>query len=791
MRRLLPIFLVLGFGALGYWVWNRDWDWDGEEQYSFEEDIEPVLAAYCYDCHGDGMDKGNIDLTDYETLADLLENRRLWEGVYDNLEGFLMPPGDESQPTDEERHRLVAWIEREIFQLDPDNPDPGRVTLRRLNREEYNNTIRDLVGVDLRPADDFPEDDTGYGFDNVGDVLSLSPALLERYLEASRRVLDAVIVTEAPEPVRIDLEVDRFRGLERAENGSGHLSSNGTVGAEFEVERAGEYEISIQAAGSQAKQEWPLMRVKIGKDGPQKEFRIDTPYERPQYFRQRVSLGPRDKRLMEMSFLNDHYDPKAKDPRQRDRNLKILRVRIEGPLDATVPPPTDAHRRWFAMADPEAPEGARARQIVSGFAGQAWRRPATDSEVERLLAFYESSRAEGQGFDAGVKLALQAVLVSPHFLFRGEVQPDPDNPEAIHDIDEYALASRLSYFLWSTMPDATLLDLAGSGQLRANLDAQIDRMLADPRAAEALTKNFAGQWLQIRNLRLATPDPQTYPAWNEKLREAMRDETEHFFSAMITEDRSVLEFLDSDSTWLNETLAGFYGIPGVEGSEFRRVALTGEHRARRGGVISQGSILTITSNPTRTSAVNRGNYVLENILGTPPPPPPEGVDIPALEESGKGANEGKTLREQLEVHREKAMCASCHARMDPIGFGLENFDGIGAWREKENGKPIDASGSLYTGEAFEGAAELRAIFVDSKRETFVRNLAEKMLTYAIGRGTEYFDKPAIHEIAAHTAESDYRMHELLRAVIHSVPFQKRRGDWAGVEMAGHPVEPEP
>ena len=753
---------------------------DGKDpRYSFEDDIEPVLAKYCYDCHADGMDKGSVVLDDYDHVDQLFADEQLWEGVYHNLEGYLMPPGDEAQPSDEERRKIVAWIQREVFKLDPASPDPGRVTLRRLNREEYNNTIRDLFGVDLRPADGFPEDDTGYGFDNVGDVLSLSPALMERYLHASAEVMDAVMITEAPSPEVIEISENQFRGIKGIGNGTGHLSSTATVEARFKAPADGEYQVAVLAGGSAAHQEWPLMRVKID-NGPQKDFRVSTPYESPQSFTQTVRLKKGEEQRVELAFLNDAYDPKAKDPRQRDRNLKIERVRVTGPLNQPVPPPTEAHRKLFSIASAEAPENDRAWQIIKHFADRAWRRPVSKEEVGRLFQFYTATREEKGSFDAGVKLAIQATLVSPHFLFRGEVQPDPDNPAAVHEIDEFALATRLSYFLWSSMPDQELIDHAQAGRLRANLDDQIDRMLADPRAALALTKNFAGQWLQIRNLRLASPDKKTYPAWNAELRDDMQRETEQFFSSIVSENRSVLEFLDSDYVWANERLAKFYGLPEVKGDQLQRVSLTGDLRRQRGGIITQGSILTITSNPTRTSAVNRGNYVLENILGTPPPPPPVGVDIPPLEDSGKGANQGKTLRQQLEFHREKPMCAGCHSRMDPIGFGFENFDGIGSWRDQENGQPVDASGQLYTGESFSGPAELREILVQSKTEIFLRNLSEKMLTYSLGRGPEFYDEPAIHEIAAKTAAAEYRFHDLIKAVIHSVPFQMRRGDAAGI-----------
>jgi len=748
-------------------------------RHDFRTEIEPILIEYCFDCHGDGMDKGGIALDEHAELEMVMSDVKLWDHVYSTVEGLLMPPGEKAQPSDEERKKIVEWIEADVFKLDPKNPDPGRVTIRRLNRDEYNNTVRDLIGVDLRPADEFPADDTGYGFDTIGDVLTLSPALLERYLDAAGRVLDKVIVTEAPAPTVQVFEETNFRGRERIGDKTGHMSSTATVGVPLKNAEAGKYRIEVLAGGSQAKKEWPLMRVAV-ENGPQKDFRVDRAYSAPRWFPLEVTLKP-GQRWLNVAFLNDLYDPKAKDPKQRDRNLRAFRIKVTGPLGRPVPPPTDLHKKLLTAPGEAKSETDKARSVIGNFARRAYRRPVKDAELDRLMHFYRDARKGERNFDQAVKLCFQVVMVSPKFLFRGEVQPDPDNANAIHLIDEHALASRLSYFLWSSMPDAELIGLADRGELRKNLDKQIQRMLADKKV-NALTKNFAGQWLQLRNLDLVSPDKKRFPAWNDSLRKAMRGESEHFFSGMIGENRSVLEFIDADYSWLNQTMAKHYGVPGVEGEHFRKVAFKGASSEQRGGLLTHASILTITSNPTRTSAVNRGNWVLENLLGTPPPPAPD--DVPALEESEPQEDAAKlTLRQQLELHRADSSCASCHARMDPLGFGLENFSAIGEWRDKESGQTIDASGELHTGEKFNGPAELRGLLANHKQEAIVRHLAETMLTYALGRGIEYYDKPAIGEISGKVAENDYRMHALIRAVVESTPFQKRRGDQHAAEIA--------
>ena len=387
VKRLFWTLLFLGLAAAGGVAFLKLDRPEPLPVYAFETDIEPVLSEYCFECHGEGMDKGDVVLDEYEQPEELFDDFALWEGVYSNLEGYLMPPGDDPQPTDEDREKIIAWIEQKIFKLDPLNPDPGRVTIRRLNREEYNNSIRDLVGVDLRPADEFPEDDTGYGFDNVGDVLSLSPALMERYLKASGEMLDTVIVTEAPRPEVITIDSSKFRGVQRAEDGTGSLASSGTVAASFKAPEDGKYRIDVYAGGSQAKNEWPLMRTRL-ENGPQKDFRVNTPRTSPHAFTLETSLKQGESRSVEMSFMNDMYDPKAGDPRQRDRNLYIQRVRVTGPLDRPVPEPSEAHRKIFAVADAGAPEEARARQIIGRFAERAWRRPLKPEDLDRLIRFY-------------------------------------------------------------------------------------------------------------------------------------------------------------------------------------------------------------------------------------------------------------------------------------------------------------------------------------------------------------------------------------------------------------------
>ncbi|MCC6418926.1 MAG: DUF1592 domain-containing protein [Gemmataceae bacterium] len=595
---------------------------------TFARDIAPVLAKYCTNCHGGKKPRGDLSLEHLKTAADALKDPRLWDKVAQNLRSGDMPPAGKPKPSAAETERILKWIETETAVVDCTKVrDPGRVTIRRLNRTEYKNTIRDLVGLDFKPADDFPADDVGYGFDNIGDVLTLSPLLLEKYLAAAEQI----------------------------------------------AERA------------------------------------------------------------------------FKDPETRKRiMIRPLFGKGKGRFGAV-------------------------REILQHFARRAYRRPVTEDEVNRLARFVTLAVSNGDSTERGVQLAVQAVLVSPHFLFRVERTPRIKGGVTAFPLAEHELATRLSYFLWSSMPDGELFALADRGELRKGdtLEKQTRRMLRDPKA-RALTENFAGQWLQIRNLKTKAivPDAGTFRTFDEKLRLAMIRETELFFEAIVKEDRSVLDFLDADFTFVNERLAKHYGLPDVKGEEFRRVSLKSTERR---GVLTQASILTVTSNPNRTSPVKRGKWILENILNTPPPPPPP--EVPELEQQGelKGS-----LRQRMEQHRVNPLCASCHQRMDPLGFGFENFDAIGAWRTREGAFAIDASGTLPGGQSFKGPRELVAVLKQREGE-FRRCLADKMLTYALGRGLEVYDKCALDDICTHMARDGNRFSSLVLAIVQSDPFQKRKG----------------
>jgi mono/diheme cytochrome c family protein len=596
-----------------------------EAKDSFSQELKPIFAKYCVSCHGGAKPKAHLALDAFKDEESILKNAELLDKIQEKIRAREMPPQNKPQPNETERKLLTRWVEAKLAKLSQSGGqrDPGRVTIRRLNRVEYNNTIRDLVGIDFHAADDFPSDDVGYGFDNIGDVLSMAPILMEKYLEAAERIVAKAFAN-------------------------------------------------------------PQVRQRIVFRQPTEETKIDC-----------------------------------------------------------------------------------ARQIIERFVFRAYRRPVKPEEVDRLVGLVTQAEAQGDSFDRGIELALQAILLSPHFLFRIELDPQPRNEGAVHSVNDFELASRLSYFLWSSMPDDELFEQARQNKLHEEpiLEAQVRRMLKDPKA-RALVDNFAGQWLELRNLKAATPDPGLFPSFDEFLRSAMLKESELFFEAIVNEDRSILDFLDSDFTFLNERLAQHYGIPGVKGDQFQRVHLTGD---RRGGILTQASVLTVTSNPTRTSPVRRGKWILENLLGTPPPPPPP--DVPELKE---GKELTGTLRQRMEQHRANPSCASCHQRMDPLGFGFENYDAIGAWRTLDGKSPIDPSGVLPDGKSFKSPKELKAI-LKGKEEEFRRCLTEKLLTYALGRGLEFYDKAAVERISHNLAQKGNQFSALVIEIVKSDPFQKRRG----------------
>ncbi len=634
-----------------------------------------------------------------------------------------------------------------------------------MNRAEYRNTVRDLLLVDYAPTDDFPSDDVGYGFDNIGDVLTLPPILMERYLAAAEAIASRAIVDDnPPKPPTKLVKLDDGSGGSAWKRPGRILSSQGDVTAPFDFPLDGTYTFRVKAFAEQAGNEPARMGVKY--DGKVvKEFEVKATESKQGTFEAKIQAtkGPKP---IAAAFLNDFYDPNNPDPKKRDRNLVIRAFEVIGPLPVGNGKLPDSHARVVFRKPKGYGDVEALRAILARLAARAYRRPVTAEEVTRLLGIVVLGKLDGERVEVGLRLAVQAVLVSPHFLFRVEL--DRDSSGASHFVDDFELASRLSYFLWSSMPDDELLNVALGGQLRSpgTIEQQVRRMLKDPRS-KALTENFAAQWLQIRKLRDVTPDKGQFPRFDDALRASMRRETELFFDAIVKEDRSILDFLDADFTFLNDRLATHYGMSTGGGNEFRRVTLTD---GRRGGLLTQASVLTITSNPTRTSPVKRGKWVLEQLLGEAPPPPPP--NVPDLKDE-KGHQLTGTLRQKMEQHRTNPSCASCHAKMDPLGFGLENFDAVGAWREKEGGFPIDSSGVLPGGQAFRGPRGLREILKGKSKE-FTRCLAEKLLTFALGRGLDEVDRCEVERIARAVETDGHRFSRLVLEIVRGDPFQKRK-----------------
>jgi hypothetical protein len=712
------------------------------------------------------MRVGGISLDGYTDSKAALKDRDLWEKVVQKVRTGQMPPGSRPLPPPEDVTAVTRWFDAEFARLDRETkPDPGRVTARRLNRTEYNNTIRDLVGVDFKPASDFPADDSGYGFDNIGDVLSLSPVLMEKYLAAAEKIARKAIVADPPpKPTRERIDHAQVGPEEQP-------AKDLTAKHQFPVE--GDYVVRGLMGGSRAAE---LMTLWL--DGKElKTFPVTTEDESPRMGELRLHLTAGEHEL-KATLLHDDSRPDAPpDPEEvkaKDKRLVrepyVDRFEINGPYNPHARPLTDSHKRIFVCGHPPAQHRPEcAHLIVRALARRAYRRPVTDAEVNGLVRFISMAQQNGDSFEQGVRVALEAILVSPHFLFRVENDRDANNPAASHRLDDFELASRLSYFLWSSMPDEQLFRLAADRKLHRPevTEAQVHRMLLDLKSV-ALIDNFAGQWLELRNLDSVKPDPDRFPYFDDSLRQAMKEETQLFFQAIIREDRSILDFIDGRFTYLNERLAKHYGIPGIAGPEFRRIQLTGDERS---GILTQASVLTVSSYPTRTSPVLRGKWVLENFLNDPPPPPPPGV--PNLNESAIGTT--ASLRQQLEQHRANPACAACHTRMDPLGFGLENYDAVGRWRTQDGRFPVDSTGMLPGDRAFRSPRELKVILKDN-RDAFARCVTEKMLTYALGRGLERYDKPAVNLICSRLAASDYRFSRLVLGIVESLPFQMRHGE---------------
>lgn len=880
----------------------------GEEAYN--KTILPVLEQYCYDCHSDGVRKGKFALDEHEGYSALIGDLKFWDHVRQMMITHVMPPKDEESPTLAQRDEIVKWIDGNVFWFDPQKPDPGHTVLRRLNRTEYDNTVRDLLMMyEFKPSSEFPPDDTGYGFDNIGSVLSLSPMLMEKYLRAAGRIraevmkpraperanvevgaakfdrkaknvgfeddgvlwffsdaestaqfyapadgtyeftfvmaateagpdharmaffidgaksgeaevttawkdnrkswqkicvetplkkgnrklavaftndfydanapegrkdrnlaLDKVLVTGpfglvAPRPSRflewlmpdmpmglpaMELSGEDFRkgaGDSNLDTGAIQLASAGWVGHPLDVGTAGKYRITVKAGALQAGSEPAKFEVRLG-DKVIHSASVTAKNQAPQWFTFETELanGRHDLRV---AFLNDFYDPAIK----ADRNLWVHEVRVEGPLSNKADLTSE-----------------QVLALVPRMGERLFRRPLQNDEVEQWKGLASAALAAGEDGRGAIGTVLEGMLASSAFLYHPSPTPAGGRIGDTELIDELSLASRLSYFLWACPPSDALLDKARKGELRKNLPQAVKEMIAD-RKAWSMAENFAGQWLQLRDMEGVYRSERLFPEFKGGVGYSMLKETQLFFDHILRENRSVIEFLNADYTFANRSLAKFYGLKDADrlkNSEFQKVSLEG---TPRGGILTHGSILTLTSNPTRTNIVKRGKFVLETIVGIPPPPVPG--DVPTLNEE-KVRFSHLTLRQQFEKHREDMSCAGCHAFLDPMGFALENYDAVGRWRETDHNQPIDASGEWVRGQKFKDLQGLRALLASDLKEDFVRSLAEHLLIYALGRGMDFPDRPALESIVEKTKAADYRFQALIQAVVESVPFQRMR-----------------
>jgi mono/diheme cytochrome c family protein len=737
-----------------------------------------VLNQYCGYCHNQKLKTAGVMFDSLDT-ARIGPDAATWERVLRKLNAGEMPPPKMPRPKPETVTSFTSWLRGELDKEAAVHPNPGHPTIHRLNRAEYSNAIRDLLAIDVQPGERLPVDDSGYGFDNIADVLSLSPMLIERYMSVGRQVARSAVGDVSIKPETNLYTVGKASRKGRVSDDLPFDSSGGlSISYDFPVD--GEYVFKMKTpASSQMADGFPTephffevrIPVKAGVRTVGVTFQAENelaesvvlPSLRP------VEAKPGPATIAKMDLRLDGTRLKLFDVPHSGSTAQLTSLMISGPYNVTGPGDTPSRKKIFVCTAKSAKqEEPCARKIMANLAYHAYRRPVTDEDVNALVAFYHKGR-QGGSFDSGIERALEAMLVSPDFLFRVERDPANVAPESVHRVSDYELASRLSFFLWSSIPDDELLSLAAKEKLcdPAVLAAQVSRMMADPKS-KAFVSNFAGQWLYLRNLAQVKPDPDMFPDYNPSLRDAFERETELFVAAIIRENRPITDLLSARFTYLNQELARHYGISDVYGSQFRRVALTNENR---GGLLGQGSILTVTSYPNRTSVVQRGKWVLENFLGSPPPPPP--ANVPALEAHAKDGKE-LTARQQMEQHRANPVCASCHARMDPIGFALENYNGVGVWREKDAGSKIDPSGTLPDGTTFQGPDGLRQLLLTKLRGEFVQTFTEKLMTYALGRGLEYYDKPAVRSIAAEADQQNDTVTAFIQAIVKSQQFQMRR-----------------
>jgi hypothetical protein len=734
-----------------------------------------LVRNYCLDCHDNEARTAGVTLQGLES-SKIGDQAELLEKVLRKVGAGQMPPAGMPRPDAATTSAFTKWLAGALDAEASTHPNPGRPSIHRLNRPEYSNAVRDILDLDVDAGALLPVDDYGDGFDNIGDVLSLSPTLLDSYLAAARKVSRLAIGDPSMKPVEAAFEPRRETGgnrpvPSRLDRVSDDLPFNsaGGVSVHYYFPLDAEYVLRADSGNASADQESELrLPIKAGLHTVGLTFPRESLL--PENLGAAAGRGGRGQGVPLAADLRlDGASVKRFTMQGAPGGLpRLADLKISGPFNSTGPGDT-ASRRRILICRPATPteENGCAGKILAQLARRAYRRPVSEADVRPLLAFYEQARGRGS-FDYGIQKALEAVLVSPGFLFRVESEPTAGTPGAAYRVSDVDLASRLSFFLWSSVPDDELLGLAEIGKLSDPrvLKQQVQRMLDDPHS-EALTSNFAGQWLHIRNLATVEPDPVIFGDFDESLRVSMRKETELFFDSIVRENRSALELLTADYTFLNERLAKHYGIPNIYGSQFRRVTI---QDANRGGLLGQASLLTVTSPPNRTSVVQRGKWVLENLLGAPPPPPPP---VPPLDATTKGSH-GMSLRAALEQHRASPSCAGCHAVMDPIGFALENYNGIGQWRTQDGGSEIDATGKLPDGTEFSGPAGLKKSLTTVRREEFASTVASKLLTYALGRGLEYYDQPAVRAIVRDCNANEYRLRDLITAVVMSTPFQMRR-----------------
>jgi hypothetical protein len=772
--------------------------------------VGDLVTTYCITCHNDRLKTGGLTLEKADT-EHVFNSAETWEKVIVKLRSRSMPPAGNRRPDNATYDKVATWLESELDSAAATHLNPGRTAnLHRLNRTEYANAVRELTGIEVDASALLPPDQQAHGFDTNADALLIAPALLDRYLNAAAKIARIAVGDPTIPP-----GFERYTAVKGNSNEQTYLwqadrlseefplGSRGGISARHYFPVDGEYILKLRLQRTfqdviRGLNESNQIEIRV--DGTRvAQFKIGGSAElvtqaladyrdvRPgeitngdDALQVRVALKAGLRTVVATiqkanDILAEGLGPARIPIWSREGDVPtvpayISSMLIGGPYNAQVPKDSPSRKRIFAcQPSNNAEERACATRIVSTLARRAYRRPATDDDVQVLLGFFETGRAHGN-FDAGIRAALERVLVSPDFLFRIETDPANSGPASVHRISDVELASRLSFFLWSSSPDDELLDLAIAGKLKDQnvLDHQVHRMLADPRARTALVENFFEQWLETRNVFLLAPDAnQHFPWFDDNLRLAFVKEMDLFLDAQLKEDRRIVDLLTANFTFVNDQLARHYGIPGVYGSHFRRVTLTDENRW---GLLGKAAVLSVTSYTTRTSPTIRGKWLLENILGAPVPPPPP--NIPALEASNQG-NRPLTVREMLETHRKNPVCASCHARMDPLGFSLENFDAIGQWRTRDAGAPIDSSGVLLDGTKVEGPAALRQALV-SQKEQFVRTVTAKLVTYALGREIESFDAPAIRGIVRAAAPDDYRWSSIILAIVKSAPFQMRR-----------------